>query len=318
MKGVGTHCALIQQVEPIYRPAELLLAVHVWIARAGKQAAGVSGTATLGCAPFEPLRKAQPRLSCDLRHRQGATVPGKRSPAASAPENYRGQQGSKAARQQGSKAARQQGSLSLRRRIQKLYDTRQAKARIGNFGWDHNHAVPGDHMRRALLASLTAPGTGFIMDATSGAASGATDRAMIGSLTPQTGSSFSTATDLTSLALVGARASSANDQQAFVGEFGPTATSGVYAFLADRRFLQSGLQTSTDYRPDHFGLHRDRPQRQQRPGYAVQRLRHAGVLRDRPKPIPVHRHHSGPVKRPVRPVLRRSPLAPSPISGGLI
>ncbi len=94
----------------------------------------------------------------------------------------------------------------------------------------------------SLVFYLTAPGTGFIMDATSAT----TNRAMAGTLTAQAGTSFSTATDLGATAVVRARGVSVNDAQAFVGEFGPTGSS-TYSLLADERFPSSvSIQTSTD------------------------------------------------------------------------
>jgi hypothetical protein len=81
-----------------------------------------------------------------------------------------------------------------------------------------------------LVFYLTAQGTGFIMDATSGM----TNRAMAGTLTAQTATSFSTASDLSGLALVRAKGSAGGDAQAFVGAFGPNSSS-TYAFLADER-----------------------------------------------------------------------------------
>ena len=94
----------------------------------------------------------------------------------------------------------------------------------------------------SLVLYLTAPGTGLVMDATPGA----TNRAMAGTLTAQTGAPFSTATDLSGVAIVRSRGSSVNDADAFVGEFGPTSSS-TYAFVVDQRFPgSSGIQTSTD------------------------------------------------------------------------
>lgn len=94
----------------------------------------------------------------------------------------------------------------------------------------------------SLVFYLTAPGTGFIMDATSAT----TNRAMAGTLTAQAGTSFSTATDLGGTAIVRSRGVSVNDAQVFVGEFGPTSSS-TYALVADQRFPTSAnIQTSTD------------------------------------------------------------------------
>jgi hypothetical protein len=89
-----------------------------------------------------------------------------------------------------------------------------------------------------LVFYLTAPGAGFVMDATSGTA----NRAMAGPLTAQTSTSFSTAADFPGLAILRARGVALTDAQSFVGEFGLTTTAGIYAFLADERSPSLGIE----------------------------------------------------------------------------
>ena len=106
-------------------------------------------------------------------------------------------------------------------------------------------AVPGGTAKglaESVAFYLTASGTGFIMDTTTGT----TNRAMAGTLTAQATGPFSAATDLGGLAIVRSRGSSANDEFAFVGLFGATLTPGTYAFLFDQQFLLNGLQTQRD------------------------------------------------------------------------
>jgi hypothetical protein len=86
-------------------------------------------------------------------------------------------------------------------------------------------------LANSLVFYLTSPGTGFIMDNTTGT----TNHAMAGTLTAQTGTSFSSATDFPGLAIVRARGTAATDAQTFVGAFGSTSTS-AFAFLADQRY----------------------------------------------------------------------------------
>jgi hypothetical protein len=78
---------------------------------------------------------------------------------------------------------------------------------------------------------LTAPGTGFIMDATAGP----TNRAMTGILTAQTTApgSFSVATDFPGVSIVRSRGASGNDVYSFVGVFGLTTVPGTYALVLD-------------------------------------------------------------------------------------
>lgn len=94
----------------------------------------------------------------------------------------------------------------------------------------------------SLVFYLSAPGAGFLMDATPGT----TNRASAGTLTAQTGSSFSTAGDLTgSLAIVRATGVSLSHAQAFAGLFGPAASNpSTYAFLADQRVAGSPAETA--------------------------------------------------------------------------
>jgi hypothetical protein len=90
-------------------------------------------------------------------------------------------------------------------------------------------------LANSLVFYLNSPGTGFIMDNSTST----TNRAMAGTLTAQTGTSFSSATDFPGLAIVRARGNAATDAQTFVGAFGSTSTS-AFAFLADQRFPSSG------------------------------------------------------------------------------
>jgi hypothetical protein len=96
----------------------------------------------------------------------------------------------------------------------------------------------------SIVFYLTAPGTGFVLDATSGA----TNRAMSGTLTAQTTVSTVAAADFPNLAILRSRGSAVTDAQSFIGEFGATTTTGVYAILSDQRFPSSGttIQTGLD------------------------------------------------------------------------
>jgi hypothetical protein len=97
-------------------------------------------------------------------------------------------------------------------------------------------------LANTLVFYLTAPGTGFILDGTAGA----TNRAMAGTLTAQTGSPFSLATDFSGLSVVRARASSANDAATYVGVFGPVSGSVSFELLTDERFpTNTGITTQT-------------------------------------------------------------------------
>jgi hypothetical protein len=95
---------------------------------------------------------------------------------------------------------------------------------------------------------LTAPGTGFIMDATTGT----TNRAMTGILTAQLTApgSISVNTDLSGLGIFRSRGASNNDVLSLIGLFGPTTTpaSGTYAINYDIRDFgpTSQLQTLAD------------------------------------------------------------------------
>jgi hypothetical protein len=86
-------------------------------------------------------------------------------------------------------------------------------------------------LANSLVFYLTSPGTGFIMDNTTGT----TNHAMAGTLTAQTGTSFSSATDFPGLSIVRARGNASTDAQTFIGAFGSTSTS-AFAFLADQRY----------------------------------------------------------------------------------
>jgi hypothetical protein len=83
-----------------------------------------------------------------------------------------------------------------------------------------------------LVFYLTAPGAGFVLDATAGT----NNRAMAGPMLAQATGTFSASTDLaTGLALVRTRASSVNDAVALVGLFGLTTDQTTYELLADER-----------------------------------------------------------------------------------
>jgi hypothetical protein len=87
---------------------------------------------------------------------------------------------------------------------------------------------------------LTAPGKGFILDATPGT----TNRAMAGILTPQAAGPFSAATDLSGMGIVRGRGASANDPFSLVGLFTPSTTAGPYELIYDDRFVNNNaIQT---------------------------------------------------------------------------
>ena len=95
----------------------------------------------------------------------------------------------------------------------------------------------------SMVFYLTAPGMGFIMDATAGS----TNRAMAGPLMAQAGAPYSAFTDLSGLGIVRSRGSSVNDALALVGLFGLQSGSSKYELLFDQRFPGStGIQTQTD------------------------------------------------------------------------
>lgn len=90
---------------------------------------------------------------------------------------------------------------------------------------------------------LSAPGTGFILDATPLTS----NRAMAGNFMPQSSSTFSAATDLAGLAIVRSGGASLNTESSLVGLFGPTTTTGVYALLFDQAFPNgTAIVTSQD------------------------------------------------------------------------
>ncbi len=94
----------------------------------------------------------------------------------------------------------------------------------------------------------TAGGISYIMDGTSGAS----NRAMSGPLTVQTGvGSFSTGTDLAGNGgIVRGKGLALNDADAFIAQFELTSTAGQYALVADQRVPTSSgsttVSTSTD------------------------------------------------------------------------
>jgi hypothetical protein len=94
-----------------------------------------------------------------------------------------------------------------------------------------------------LVFYLTAPGTGFLMDATAGA----TNRAMAGPLTSQATGPYSASTDLSGLGIVRSRGSSVNDALSLVGLFGLSSGSTTsYSLLFDQRFPSNGITTNLD------------------------------------------------------------------------
>jgi len=84
----------------------------------------------------------------------------------------------------------------------------------------------------ALVFYLTAPGAGFIMDATAGA----TNRAMAGPLMAQAAGPYSAATDLNAgLGIIRSRGSAASNAFSLVGLFGLTTDQITYEILFDAR-----------------------------------------------------------------------------------
>jgi hypothetical protein len=95
----------------------------------------------------------------------------------------------------------------------------------------------------SVVFYLTAPGTGFLMDTTTGV----NNRAMTGSLTAQAGGPYSALTDLGGLGIVRTRGSSMNDALSLVGLFGLTTSPATYALAFDQRFPKNGaVQTQLD------------------------------------------------------------------------
>jgi hypothetical protein len=87
-------------------------------------------------------------------------------------------------------------------------------------------------LANTLVFYLTAPGAGFIMDATAGA----TNRAMAGPLMAQAAGPFSAATDLNNgLGIVRSRGSIASNAFSLVGLFGLTTDQTTYEILYDNR-----------------------------------------------------------------------------------
>ena len=88
---------------------------------------------------------------------------------------------------------------------------------------------------------LTASGTGFVLDAEPGI----NNRAMAGTLSPQSGSPFALST-ISGQMILRARGSSVNDAQTLAGTIAPTTTAGVYNFDLDQRFPPPASNTITD------------------------------------------------------------------------
>ena len=103
-------------------------------------------------------------------------------------------------------------------------------------------------LANTLVFYLTAPGAGFIMDATAGA----TNRAMAGPLMAQAAGPYSAATDLNAgLGIVRSRASIAVNAFSLVGLFGLTTNDVNYEILFDQRSsFGANLVTSPLDNPD--------------------------------------------------------------------
>jgi hypothetical protein len=87
-------------------------------------------------------------------------------------------------------------------------------------------------LANTLVFYLTAPGAGFIMDATSGAA----NRAMAGPLMAQAGGQYFAATDLNAgLGIVRSRGSAPSNAFSLVGLFGLTSGQTTYQLVFDNR-----------------------------------------------------------------------------------
>ena len=99
---------------------------------------------------------------------------------------------------------------------------------------------------------LTAPGTGFIMDATAGV----TNRAVAGTLTAQAAGPYSATADLGGLGIVRSRGSSVNNAFSLVGLFGLSTNLTNYSLLFDNRFPGSGgvITTQLDTTATGIGL----------------------------------------------------------------
>ena len=90
----------------------------------------------------------------------------------------------------------------------------------------------GSGLADTLVFYLTAPGAGFVLDATAGT----NNRAMAGPMLAQAAGPYSASTDLAAgLAIVRSRGSSVNDALALVGLFGLTTDETTYELLADER-----------------------------------------------------------------------------------
>jgi hypothetical protein len=95
----------------------------------------------------------------------------------------------------------------------------------------------------SVVFYLSAPGTGFVMDTTTGM----NNRAMVGTLKAQAGAPYSVLTDLGGLGIVRGRGSSMNNALSLVGLFGLTTSPGVYALAYDQRYPRNGaVQTQLD------------------------------------------------------------------------
>jgi hypothetical protein len=99
---------------------------------------------------------------------------------------------------------------------------------------------------------LTAPGAGFMMDATAGI----TNRAAAGTLTAQAAGPYSATADLGGLGIVRSRGSSVNNAFSLIGLFGLSTNMTTYALLFDNRFPGSGgvITTQLDASVPGIGL----------------------------------------------------------------
>jgi hypothetical protein len=94
----------------------------------------------------------------------------------------------------------------------------------------------------SVVFYLTGPGTGFLMDTTSGVF----NRAMTGPLTAQAGGPYSAVADLAGLGIIRSR-SSVNNAPSSVGLFGLTTIPGTYGMNSYQRFSNGGVvQTQMD------------------------------------------------------------------------
>jgi hypothetical protein len=129
------------------------------------------------------------------------------------------------------------GPASFANQTVPIFDTATGRGTI-NIA---NGAING--LADSVVFYLTAPGTGFLMDTTTGVF----NRAMAGTLTAQVGGPYSASTDLAGLGIVRSKGGTASDALSLVGLFGLTTTPSTYAFEFDQRFPKSSVvQTQMD------------------------------------------------------------------------